>query len=386
MSFVALKMLIGDRAKYIGIIMGITFASLLITQQSAIFVGLMTRTYGTITDLGQADIWVVDPKAQYVDDVKPMQDTQLLRVRGIDGVAWAVPMYRGMLKARLADGNFQTVYVIGLDDSTLMGGPPRMLEGRLADLRRADGVIVETVGAHDKLAKPPRVPGGPREPLHIGDTLEINDHRAIVVGFSQNTRTFQSQPIIYTTYSRAMSFAPPERRMLGFILVKAKPGEDLHTLTARIERQTGLAAYTSDEFADVTINYFMKYTGIPINIGIAVLLGFIVGTAIAGQTFYNFTLDNIRQFGALKAMGTQNSTLLRMILLQSVLVGLIGYGLGVGIASFIGYSAANTELSFRMPWQLLFISLGAVSLICVLAAFLSIWKVMRLEPAIVFKG
>jgi putative ABC transport system permease protein len=319
-----------------------------------------------------------------VDDLVAGPDR--LRVRGIDGVAWAVPMYRGMLKARLADGNFQSVYVIGLDDSTLMGGPPRMVEGTLADLRRADGVIVETVGAHDKLAKPPRVPGGPREPLHVGDTLEINDHRAIVVGFSQNTRTFQSQPIIYTTYSRAMSFAPPERSMLGFIIVMAKPGENLQALTARIERQTGLAAYTADEFADVTINYFMKYTGIPINIGIAVLLGFIVGTAIAGQTFYNFTLDNIRQFGALKAMGTQNSTLLRMILLQSVVVGLIGYGLGVGIASFIGYSAANTELSFRMPWQLLFISLGAVSIICILAAFLSIWKVMRLEPAIVFKG
>jgi putative ABC transport system permease protein len=383
---IAIKMLVGDRAKYLGIIMGITFASLLITQQSAIFVGLMTRTYGSITDLALPDIWVTDPKVQFIDDIKPLQDTQLLRVRGVAGVEWAVPLYKGLLKARLTNGNFQTINVVGLDDATLIGGPPEMVEGRLADLRRNEGIIVDVVGAADKLAKPPLVPGGPRVPLGIGDTLEINDHRATVVGLSRNTRTFQSQPVVYTTYSRAVGFAPPERKLLSFVLVKAKPGQDLQELCSRIERATGLAAYTRDEFQEMTVDYFMKYTGIPINFGIAVVLGFIVGTAIAGQTFYNFTLDNLRQFGALKAMGAQNGTLLKMILLQAVTVGLIGYGLGVGAASFIGFAASDSELAFRMPWQLLVVSGAAVALICTIAALLSIWKVVRLEPAIVFKG
>jgi putative ABC transport system permease protein len=366
--------------------MGISFASLLITQQSAIFVGLMTRTYGSITDLALPDIWVTDPKVQFIDDIKPLQDTQLLRVRGVQGVEWAVPLYKGLLKARLTNGNFQTINVVGLDDATLIGGPPEMVAGRLADLRRNEGIIVDVVGAADKLAKPSLVPGGPRVPLGIGDTLEINDHRATVVGLSRNTRTFQSQPVVYTTYSRAVGFAPPERKLLSFVLVKAKPGQDLRELCARIERATGLAAYTRDEFQEMTVDYFMKYTGIPINFGIAVVLGFIVGTAIAGQTFYNFTLDNLRQFGALKAMGAQNGTLLRMILLQAVTVGLIGYGLGVGAASFIGFAASDSELAFRMPWQLLVVSGAAVALICTIAALLSIWKVVRLEPAIVFKG
>jgi putative ABC transport system permease protein len=229
-------------------------------------------------------------------------------------------------------------------------------------------------------------PGGPKTPLAIGDVLEINDHRAIVVGISRNTRTFQSQPVVYTTYLRALTIAPPERLLLSFILVKAKPGQDLEELCTRITRTTGLAAYTRDGFETLTVNYFLKYTGIPINFGIAVVLGFIVGTAVAGQTFYNFTLDSIRQFGALKAMGAQNGTLLRMILLQAVIVGLIGYGLGVGAASAMGFATRNTELAFRMPWQLLLASGGAVAVICVLAALLSIWKVVRLEPAIVFKG
>ncbi len=185
MHFVALKMLIGDRSKYLGIIMGLTFASLLITQQAAIFVGLMTRTYGFITDTGQADIWVMDPKVQFVDDIKPLQDTQLFRVRSVEGVEWAVPLYKGLLKARLADGTFQTCIVVGLDDATLIGGPPAMVEGQLADLRRSEAVIVDVVGAEGKLAKPSPIPGQPPIPLTVGDTLELNDHRATVVGLGQ---------------------------------------------------------------------------------------------------------------------------------------------------------------------------------------------------------
>jgi putative ABC transport system permease protein len=386
MHFVALKMLIGDRSKYLGIIMGLTFASLLITQQAAIFVGLMTRTYGFITDTGQPDIWVMDPKVQFVDDIKPLQDTQLFRVRSVEGVEWAVPMYKGLLKARLADGTFQTCIVVGLDDATLIGGPPTMVEGQLADLRRSEAVIVDMVGAEGKLAKPSPTPGQPPIPLTVGDTLELNDHRATVVGLASVSRTFQSQPVVYTTYSRATTFAPRERKLLSFVLVKAKAGEDHQALAERITRTTGLSAYRRDAFMQMTVDYFMENTGIPLNFGIAVALGFIVGTAIAGQTFYNFTLDNLRHFGALKAMGASNATLLGMILLQSLMVGCIGYGLGVGAASLFGYLLRDTELAFMLPWQLLVVSAAAVTIICALSALISIRKVMSLEPAIVFKG
>src|SRR5438477_5068319 len=148
-------MLVGDRAKYLGILMGLTFASLLITQQSAIFVGLMSRTFGFLTDTGLPDIWVMDDKVQFIDDIKPLQDTELYRVRGIEGGEWAVPLYKGLLKARLSNGNFQTCNVFGLDDATLIGGPPEMVQGRLSDLRRSESVIVDEVGATGKLAKIP---------------------------------------------------------------------------------------------------------------------------------------------------------------------------------------------------------------------------------------
>lgn len=384
MNWIALKMLMGDRGKYLGIVMGLTFASLIMTQQPAIFIGLMMRSYSFITDVGLPDIWVMDPKVQFIDDVKPMQDMELYRVRGIEGVKWAMPLYKGLIKARLANGNFQTCNVIGLDDATLIGGPPRMLEGRLEDLRRSDAVIVDRDGAVEKLGV--AGPDGKPIPLKVGDSLELNDRRAIVVGIAKNTRTFQSQPVVYTTYTRAMMYAPRERKLLSFILVKAKPGEDLEMLSERIRRSTGLQAYTQKGFQKLTYDYFMANTGIPINFGISVTLGFIVGAAIAGQTFYSFTMENLRQFGVLKAMGTSNWTLLRMILLQATLVGAIGYGLGVGLTSLFGWAMRNTILAFKFPWQLLVFSGLGVMLICIFAALISIRKVIQLEPAVVFKG
>jgi len=384
MYYIALKMLIGDTAKYVGIIIGITFAALIMTQQPGIFVGIMMRTYSFITDAALPDIWVTDPQVKYIDDIQPMQDTQLYRVRSIAGVAWAVPLFKGAITARGTDGTFQSCNIIGLDDATLIAGPAEMVSGKLENLRQSDAVIVDEVGANDKLAK--KLPDGRKVPLKIGDELELNDNRAVVAGIAKTTRTFQSQPIIYTTYSRATTFVPQQRELLSFVLVKAAPGQDLHQLTQRIRRDTGLAAHTRDDFEKLTLNYYLKYTAMPINFGVSVALGFLVGAAIAGQMFYNFTLDNLRQFGALKAMGARDSVLLKMILVQALYVGMIGWGLGVGLAALFGFAVFNSVMAFNIPWQLLLFSGAGVFVIVIFSAFISIRKVIALEPAIVFKS
>ena len=384
MHSIALKMLLGDRAKYFGMIVGLTFASLLITQQSAIFIGIMARTFSFLTDVSLPQLWVVDPRVQHIEDIKPLQDTEVFRVRGVPGVQWAVGMYKGLLRARLTNGTFQSCVVIGLDDETLIGGPARMLAGTLADLRRSDGIIVDAVAARGKLAR--ILPDGRTEPLRVGDTLELNDRRAVVVGLCEVTATFQANPVLYTTYSRALTFAPPERKLLSFVAATAIPGVPTRQVCAQIEQITGLKAYTREEFKRLTLLYILKNTGIPINFLTAVILGFIVGITVAGQTFYNFTLDNLRYFGTLKAMGASDRMLLRMILLQALVVGGVGYGLGVGAAAAWGsILSAHTQLAFRLPWQLLALSAGAILLICLTSAALSIRKVIRLEPAMVFR-
>jgi len=384
MNFIAIKMLLGDRAKYIGIVIGLTFASFLLTWPSALFTGVMKRTFSFVTDVGLPDIWVVDPQVQYIEDVKPLRDTEVLRVRGTEGVQWAVGLYKGMLRARIEDGTFQNCSVVGLDDETLIGGPPKMVAGQLADLRQADSVIVDETGARGKLAK--KQPDGRRIPLKIGDTLELNDHRCVVIGICRITQTFQNVPVLYTTYSRATTIAPQERKLLSFVIAKAKAGADVTSVCQRIGK-LGLKAYTPYEFKKLTFWYFLKYTGMPINFLTVVTLGFIVGIAISGQTFYNFTLDNLRYFGTLKAMGTTNRKLLRMISLQAAEVGAIGYGLGVGAASaWGGFLSGRTQIAFSLPWPLLLVSATAVLAICVGAAAVSIRKVMKLEPAMVFRS
>ncbi|MFA6119235.1 MAG: ABC transporter permease [Parachlamydiales bacterium] len=380
---IAIKMLIKDKAKYIGIILGLTFASFIITQQAAIFVGIMSRTYGFISDTSQGDIWVMDPKVQFIDDIKPLKDTVVNVIKGIDGVQWAVPLYKGLIKARLSNGNFQNCILIGIDDATLIGGPPIILQGTIQDLKLIDAIIVNKVGAEDKLAQ--KLPNGKKIPLKIFDVLELNDNRSQVVGICDVQRTFQSQPLIYTTYSKATSFAPFERKMLSFVLVKAKNGSNIKKVCQNIQKYTNYSAYTNEEFKKLTVDYYLKYTGIPLNFGIAVLLGFVIGAAIAGQTFYNFILDNQRYLAVFKAMGAQNNVLIKMTLLQVTWVGFIGWALGAGFASFFGFLMKNTDLSFKLPWELFLFTIGSIFFICLVATLLSLRKVMRVEPAIVFK-
>jgi len=383
MNRIAIQMLTGDTGRYLGIVAGVVFASLLLIQQLSTFSGIMVQTYSGITAV-DADIWVMDPEVKYIDDAKPMTDGQLGRIRSVEGVAWAVPLYKGSLRTRLDDGKYETVALYGVDDTTLIGGPAVMTEGKLADLRGSDAVVVDSLSAVDKLAH--IAPDGTKTPLRVGDTIELNDHRAVVVGFCRVSRGFQSLPVVYTTYHRAISFAPSERKTLSFVLASAQSGSDVVTVTRKIHEVTGLGAYTSSAFIRKTLTYFFTETGIVISFGLSVGVAFLIGTMIAGQTFYNFTTDNLRHFGALKAMGATNRTLLRMIVLQAALVGAVGFGIGTGAACLLGLGMKRTQVGFRLPWEVVVFTAAAVVLICMAASFLSIRKVMRLEPGIVFKG
>jgi len=384
---IALKMLFGDRGKYLGIVTGIALASVLMINQPGIMISILKTVNGLITDVSGPDLWVMDPMVKSVDDAKPMMDTQMYRVRGVKGVAWALPFYRGSQKVRLPNGETVQSVMQGMDDATLIGGPGQLIQGKLEDLRQPDSIIVDKAGAEGRLAKPAATPGGKSTPLKVGDTLEINDKRAVVVGIAQATQTFASQPTIYTTYTRAKSYALSERKMMTYILAKARDGEAPDAVARRITQATGLLALTSEEFKAKNLDYMINNTSIIVNFGFVVLVGFIVGAAVTGQIFYNFTLDNLRHFGVFKAMGATDRMLRRMILLQALVVGFIGFGLGAGMTGLFAFlNADSTDLSMTLNWQLLTASGAAVLFIVLMAALFSIRKVMKLEPAIVFKG
>lgn len=379
MYSIALKMLLGDRAKYLMLVSALTFASLLMTQQSSIFVGLMHWTTAVLRNT-QVPIWVMDPHVKQINEVKPLRSTDLARVRSVPGVAWAVPLYVSLQQVRLFDGRFNSVQLIGLDSASLIGAPLRMLKGNLANLRQTDAVIVDLVGI-EKLSE------GRESPLGLGDTFEINDHEVRIVGICEAARSFYGYPFIYTTYERALQMTPKIRKNLSFILVNPLKSISDIDLAKQIQQETGLKAFTHKEFFWSTVWWFVYNTGIPISFGTTIILGFIVGVAVAGQTFYSFILENLGNLGALKAMGASSALLRRMLLLQAFVVGFIGYGLGIGIASIFGLGTLKSgQPPFYMPYPIPLLTLGLIFFICSVVALIGIRRISRLEPAEVFRG
>lgn len=378
MIWIAIRMLTGDAQKFYGLVFGIAFSTLLITQQLTIFINLLERGASGVFNVPSADVWVMDPVSRTTDVNFAMPSTALDRVRSIPGVDWAVPHLRAAASVRTGAGDLEGVAIIGVDDATLIGLPKRMIEGSTDVLSRPDSVIIDDVGATRMF---------PAGESPITARLELNDQRAVIQGIADAIPSFTSQVTLYTKYSQALRYVPGTRNRLSFVLVGAAPGITAKELATRIEQQTGLRARTRDEFAGDGINFIIENTGIPLNFGITVALGFIVGVAIVGLTFSLFIRDNIKQFGALKAIGVTNGKIRRMVATQAALVGLIGYGLGVlGTVAFIwSFSGDPTFKGFYIPWQIPLISLGSVTVILALTGWIALRSVLRTEPAAVFR-
>ena len=280
MSWVAIKMLTGNRGKYIGIILGVAFAALLIAQQASIFCGLMLLTTSQIKDIEGADIWVMDPQRpvhrRHQADFRERPVSRPRRARRATGPCGST---RDSPGPELANGKFQQMILIGLDDATLVGARRRSSLGNLATCA-ARTRSSSTKTAIDQL--------WPDEPFELGRTFEMNDRLATIVGVFKARRTFQTFPVVYTRYSQATLFVPRQRKVLslhpGPAAARIASGGSLPADQAG--KPGWKAANPRSNSPDRRSKFYMQKTGIPINFGITVLLGFIVGMAIAGQTFY----------------------------------------------------------------------------------------------------
>lgn len=376
MLSIALKMLFGDRTKYVTLVLGLAFATLLMNQQGAIFLGLLIRSTGPLQNVHQPDLWVTDPSTRFIAEFRSLADQKLSRVRSVPGVRWAEPLFTAYAVVEVNDGTFQRVQLMGLPRNSLVGRPPQMIEGSLEDIRIPDAVIVEETALQ-------RLAG-----LKIGDELKLNDKRAVVAGICRAKKGFESNLVFYTTYENAMRFTPVGRKNISYILVKAQEGADLSEVRTSINALGDVAAFTRMEMAWRTIDYIIKETGIGINFGITILLGFVVGLLLSAAVFYQFTIENLRHFAVLKALGARGATLVGMVLLQAMVVGVIGYGIGVGFASLFSILSreANSELDVLFPWQLMLGSFVATIVCIVLASILSMRRVVAVAPARVFAG
>lgn len=373
---IALKMLFGDRAKYVTLVLGLAFAALLMNQQGAIFLGLLRQSTGPLQNVHQPDLWVVDPGTEWVAEYRSLSDQKLARVRSTPGVEWAEPFFNAYAVTELSNGSFKRVQILGIPRTTLVGRPTEVIGGRVEDLWIPDSILVE-LSSVEKM-------GG----VKVGDVIKINDRRALVVGYAKAKKGFESNAIIYTTFDNAVSYTPVGRERISYILVKCKPGVPVEEVRGRIDALGDVAALTPDEFRERTKRFLIVATGIGINFFITIALGFLVGLLLSASIFYLFIVENLRYYAVLKALGAGVWRIIGMVLLQALVVGLVGYGIGVGIAGLftIVSRVTESELQVHYPWQLLVGSLfGTLGTIAV-GSFLSLRKVISVSPGKVFGG
>lgn len=396
MLYIALKMLVGDRPKYWGLLLGISFTSFLVTFAASYFAGFMTRGFALVAENGGADVWVMDPAVNSVEQTVNMPDAALGLVRSVAGVRYATPMTLATVDARLANGRFQPFQVIGVDDATLIGAP--VLKDGLspAVLHTPDAIIVDAGGTSGKLGTPAgKADQWPSDGAHLaaplrklrpGDEFLVNDHRVRVVAVSATLPRFPPRPLIYTTYSNAKRILPHERNRLTFVLVRAARGTVDRDLAARIERRTGLRARASADFRVDTVYWYLSNSEDVGDMAAMLSLAMSVGFGVTGVLLYMFTYENLRQYAVLKAMGATPRVLLEMVLVQAALCVTLGTGLGVGMCGLVGQVMSQMGYPFRMMWFAPLAGGLGVLIVSVTAAAISVRPVLRLQPAVVFLG
>jgi putative ABC transport system permease protein len=371
----AFKLLVNDRAKFVALIVGLTFSVFLMVQMISMFSGILLRASATVLNTGAA-VWVMDPAVNTVANAIPMPDYVLDAVRSIDGVKYAVPLYSGSALVKLADGTHQAVNVIGLDDASLVGHLP-LVAGRIQDIYADNGFIVVRDAEYAKLEQPT-----------IGTVFEINDHRSVVVGLAiAPVSGLFGVPTLYTTYTRAIEYIPSMRYTLSYILVEPKTPERIPAIQAAVER-LGYRALTADQFVRQITNFYVFQTGFGTNILIMTTISFLVGLSISGQTFYTFILENLERFGALKAIGAKGRDLVQVILFQAFITSITGYGLGVGLCAVL-IALAKVRLpdyASVITYTNLVLAFVMVLIIAAVSTYAGIRKVIQLEPFEIFRG
>jgi putative ABC transport system permease protein len=371
----AYKLLVNDRAKFVTLLVGISFSVLLMIMMLSMFAGVLNRASATVINIG-AKIWVMDPAVNTVANTIGLPDYTLDAVRSMQGVKYAVPLFSGGALVKLENGVYQPVTVIGLDDTSLFGRP-EMSDGHIEDIYAENSFIVVRDSEFAKLGNPTK-----------GTTFELNDHRGVIVGTAQvTTSSLFGIPTLYTTYYRAIQYIPNPRFTISYVLIEPKRVEDIPLIQKQVER-LGYLALTREQFEQRISDFYKYQTGLGINLLLMTSISFIVGLSISGQTFYTFILENLDKFGALKAIGTSSRVLVLMILFQATFTALTGYGLGIGFSTL-----AMTLAKLRLPdyaamltYRNLLMALGMVLLIASFSSYVGVRRVLRIEPFDIFRG
>ena len=376
MGLLARRNLFHDKVRFLVTLTGIVFALVLIIIQFGLFLGFTTTTSNNI-DHSNVDVWIVFHGVAYFDTGRTFSERKFYQVLTVPGVAQAEKYMQAFARWKRPDGRIENIQIIGVRPASEMGQPWNVVSGSAAALKEEDAILVDEV-YREKLGVE-----------NIGDRVEIGGHRARVAGFTRGIRSFTTSPFVYASFKSSLDYTNPTSNEadVGYILVKAAPGVSVETLKRNLrERLSDVDLYTTAEFSRKTRFYWMFTTGAGLAVLTAALMGLIVGVAVVAQTIYAATVDHIREYGTLKAMGATNSYLYRVLIEQAVWSATLGYVLAMIVAHFIVAGSENGGAVILMPLEMKVGMFFLAVLMCIAAAVVSINKVTRIDPAMVFRG
>lgn len=374
MANLAWKNLIHDRVRLGATLTGIVFSLVLILVQFGLFLGFMDTAANVIAN-SHADIWISASGIPHVNAGAPIPERRRYQALGVAGVARVDKFILQFNPWKLPGGSLEQIQVAGFDLEGGMGGPWNITAGRVEDLYGEDSVFIDEL-YRQKLG----VSG-------IGQTCEVNGHRARVVGFTRGIRSFTTSPFVFTSFKNGLNYSRVHGDQTVFLLVKATPGANIADVQLALKRSVpGVDVWTTGEMLAKTRYYWIIRTGAGVTTLIGAVLGLIVGMVVVAQTIYAATVDHIREFGTLKAMGAGNGYVYRVIIQQALISAAIGYSIAICAGWLIANRSQSGNAAILLPPQFAAATLGIAIAMCVGASIISIRKATAIDPALVFKG
>ncbi|HXG03284.1 MAG TPA: ABC transporter permease [Candidatus Binatia bacterium] len=370
---IARKNLLHDRVRFLITVVGVTFSVVLIFSQFGIYLGFMQNA-SIIIDNTDVDIWITSKNSANFDFPQGFTEARLNKVKEVPGVAWADLMILGWAGMRLKNGGAENIELVGFNPDTGVGGPWELVEGSVQALKAGPAVIVDE-SAFRKLG-----------PLRVGDLLEIVETRVKVVGISRGVRGLTTAPYIFTSYRTAQQIIPWLREQTVFIVARVAPGHDPHEVVSRLRRIPHVDVYTKEQYSLKTRMYWTVETGLGMGFGLTVLMGVVVGMMIVGQTIYTSTIEHLREYGTLKAMGATNRDIYAIVLRQAAIHAALGYVFGVAVTLLVSRTIDATGLVMVVPAWLLGTVLVVTVAMCLGASVISVRRAVNVDPLVVFRA
>ena len=371
---IALRNLLHDRVRLAVTLTGVVFAVVLIAVQGGLFVGF-TRATSCVIDNTEAEIWVGSRGVRNFDVTHPLPGHKFHQILAVPGVGRAERVIVRFANWKKPAGGQESVEVVGFDVGSGLGRPWNLTAGTMAALKLADTVAVDRI----YLAKL-GVAG-------LGERAEIGDRRARIVALTSGIRSFTTSPYVFASYANAQRYTGIAEGQCTYVLVRPVPGVAPGALRDAIKAAVpDVDVFTRQEFAGKTQYYWMFTTGAGMALLIAASLGLVVGGVVVAQTLYATTMDHLPEFGTLRAMGAPSGYIHRIIVSQAVAAALVGYGCGIGISYFLVDLAERGGASIVLPPSMAVGLFFLTVVMCVAAGLVSIRKVTRIDPAMVFRG